>query len=61
MCSSSFDATTITVGIPIETSSAWLGPYYYAPILASGISCFITSSNGNNVSLSNPFEQIIIG
>ena len=57
---SSFDATTKSVGIAIDTSSAWLGPDN-AAIFAFGISSAITSSNVDSVSLSNPLLHSIIG
>ena len=53
-------AITIAVGIPIETSSAWLGPDR-TPNLTSGNSSFTTTSNVFSVTGSNPFEHIIIG
>ena len=54
------EATTKTVGIPIVTSSAWLGPDN-TPTLAFGNSSNITSSSVFKLSFSNPFEQIITG
>ena len=56
----SLEATTIAVGTPTDTSSAWLGPDKTA-ILQPGISLSTTSSNVDKVSFSKPFEHIIIG
>lgn len=52
--SSSFDAITKTVGIAIDTSSAWLGPDK-TPTLAPGNSSFITSSKVFRLSFSKSF------
>ena len=54
-----FEAITNAVGIPIDTSSAWLGPES-PPILEFGSSSSTTSFNVYSVSFSNPFEHIII-
>ena len=54
------DATTKTVGIATDTSSAWLGPDN-TPTLTVGNSSIITSSNVFKLSFSNPFEHIITG
>ena len=58
--SSSFEAITIAVGIPTETSSAWLGPENI-PYFEFGISCSIIWLSVHSVSASKPFAHIIIG
>ena len=52
-------AEITAVGIPSETSSAWLGPDN-PPIFKLGNSSSTISFNVYNVSFSNPFEHIII-
>ena len=56
----SFAATTIAVGICLETSSAWLGPDNTAYDIP-GNSSSIISSNEYKVALSKPFAHITIG
>ena len=56
--SSYFEAITIAVGIPNDTSSAWLGPDNI-PIFVFGNSSSKTSVKVFRVPPSKPLEQII--